>query len=158
MGSSKSKPITTAIAMNPQYTWFELVFYCFNNFQLFLNVNQMFLSQKKDYYAIKMEMDESKLSSDYDTLQQFTPLYKVDNVIQKNINNIGNKKQFIYLIYNDLLVPIPMITQNTDQNEVLSRFINQSRKEAERIYGQELSKKVEFYPPKDKHSTIIRVI
>ena len=90
---------------------------------------------------------------DSELFQQFVPLLKSTNLTQcqssrilSNLIQMANPEQYIYLIYNDWLVSIPIINQKINQNEALSYFINQSRSETERIYGPDLTKTIQFYP------------
>lgn len=156
-------PKITCPIWTTRWTWMELVYYCFNNKKMFLEINEPFKKiYPSEYIGLRMSFDNSQFenvnSLSFSPLLQ-TSFSKYNNtpIWFKYLLRNKNCKQFVYIIYDDLIVPIPLEIKNSNEynNDLnqLSYFINKSHHEAKRIYGS-LSNSMELLPTQSGSSII----
>lgn len=137
----------------PHMKWHELVLYCYrfreSNWIMWNQMQQMHIESNgtSDCFGVLMELDRQNIIDGYpiwDALLQ-SKLEKqilkgsIDKSIDisKRIVEIGNKNDYIYVFYNNLVLPIP--TKKNYQKHNCTNWIdfnNLTLPEASRIYNR----------------------
>lgn len=159
----KAKSKNSSFRTQNTISWMELVYYCFYNKKMFFEIHEPFQKiYSFTYIGLQLSFDNSQISE-----QRFSPLLETNITNKKmipiwlqNLINNRNCKEFIYVIYDNLIVPIPFEqtkTNNYDDNlKQLSYFINKSHIEAKRIYGSFADSMILL--PKQSGSMIIQTL